>query len=278
MVSLPDLKHRGFAADLARGFALPFQSVRTVLGEGPLRSLAALSALITFVVLAGLVVLVTQWSPIEGFRPEGTAWYHTLARFFFAVLQFLVGAAIFVVGAVTLPLLATVPFQDLISERTERLCGVALPGGAPLGPTSVGPDGDGGAKFVRQTAASFAHTLGRVGVLYGGHLLLLVLWLVPGIGHAAWTALSALWTIYWLAGEYLDIPMTRHLYRFAEVRAALRARRALCLAFGAGLGVLLFVPVLNCFVVPAAVVAGTVLFRALVEAGHVRPLAAGAVG
>jgi CysZ protein len=48
---------------------------------------------------------------------------------------------------------------------------------------------------------------------------------------------------------------------------ALRTRLPLALGFGATLWVLLWVPVLNFFLMPVAVVAGTLLFRGLLSSG-----------
>jgi CysZ protein len=50
---------------------------------------------------------------------------------------------------------------------------------------------------------------------------------------------------------------------FRAVRAALRRRSMATLGFGLALYLMLFVPVLNFFLVPLAVVGGTLLFRAL---------------
>jgi CysZ protein len=63
--------------------------------------------------------------------------------------------------------------------------------------------------------------------------------------------------------------MARHLYPFGQVLAALRRRLTLALGFGAALYVMLWVPVLNFFLMPVAVVAGTLLYRALRQAGAV---------
>jgi CysZ protein len=80
-----------------------------------------------------------------------------------------------------------------------------------------------------------------------------------------------LWTMAWLAAEYLDAPMARHLYPFREVRRVLLARLWLCMGFGAAVYVLLWLPVLNLFFIPLAVVAGTLLFRGLRASGSLPP-------
>ena len=86
---------------------------------------------------------------------------------------------------------------------------------------------------------------------------------IPVAGSVIYAVLSTLWTIWWVAAEYLSGPMARHLLPFRAVLQAMRGRPWLVMGMGATLYVVLWVPVLNCFLVPLAVVAGTLLFRAL---------------
>jgi CysZ protein len=151
------------------------------------------------------------------------------------------------------------PLQDPLSEATEALCG-----GAPSPPFRP-------ATFLRGLVTSVSHTLARLFFLVLGLVVLLPLNLIPGLGSILWTVLGSLWSMMWMAGEHLAAPMTRHLYPFSEVRRMLRERRALCLGFGAGVYLLLWVPVLNTFFLPVAIVGGTLLYRGLLAAGHLRP-------
>jgi CysZ protein len=124
---------------------------------------------------------------------------------------------------------------------------------------------------VRGITTGLLHTLARLFFLLAGLTLLLPLHLIPGVGSVLWTVLGALWTMTWMAGEFLAAPMTRHLYPFAEVRRMLRQRRALCLGLGAGVYLLLWVPILNTFFLPVAIVAGTLLYRGFLKAGLLPP-------
>jgi CysZ protein len=78
---------------------------------------------------------------------------------------------------------------------------------------------------------------------------------------------APLWTMGWLAVEYLDGPMARHLYPFRQVRRAVQERLPLCMGFGAAVYLMLWIPVLNFFFIPVAVVGGTLLFRGLRACG-----------
>ena len=160
-----------------------------------------------------------------------------------------------VIGANTVPLLLLTPLQDPISEATEAECGGFTPPAFSI------------KDLARGAWVGLGHNLARVAYLLAGHALLFLLNLIPAAGSALWTFTSVLWTIAWLSAEYLDAPMARHLYPFREVRKVVLARLPLCMGFGAAIYILLWVPVLNLFFIPLAVIAGTLLFRGLRACG-----------
>ncbi len=255
---LPSFGPESRLSDFFRGLALPFRAIRLVFGEKKLFRLSLIASAVTLVALVALVSLlgtytddlVRQWL----FTPE--TWYGQVAFWLLVVVVFLL---LLVVGLNTVPLILLAPLQDPLSEATEEVCGDFR---APR--FSV-------AGLLRGTRVALGHTVARVGLLLAGHALLLLLNLLPGIGSALWTGLSILWTICWLAAEYLDAPMARHLYPFREVRRTVLGRLPLTLGFGTAIYVLLWVPVLNLFFIPLAVVAGTLLFRGLRSVGAIDP-------
>jgi CysZ protein len=96
-----------------------------------------------------------------------------------------------------------------------------------------------------------------------GYLVLLPLNLIPAAGSAAWLFASTVWAAFWLTVEHLSNPMARHLTPFRQVLRVATGRLALSLGFGLSLWIVLWVPVVNCLVMPLAVVSGTLLFRGL---------------
>jgi len=245
---------QGVISAVFHGAATPFRAVKLVRTNPRLRRLATVCALVTAVALAGVIAFSSRYSD----DLLGVLWSPPAQGFWKAVWQaarVLVWVLITVLGANTVPLLLLAPLQDPLSEATEQA----------LGQSRDIPR----ARFalVRDMAVSITHTVQRIALLLGGHLLLLLLHLIPGAGSLAWTVLATLWTTLWLAAEYLDVAMARHLYGFHQVRAVLRRNLGVCLGFGFGLYLLLWVPVLNLFLVPLAVVAGTDLFCALREEG-----------
>jgi CysZ protein len=236
---------------LGRALGLIFRTPKLFL-------LSALCALVTLVALVGLVVLLWNYTPalISNFFARPESWYGNALWHLVLVLTFVV---LLVVGANAVPPLLLAPLQDPISEATEELCGGFQ---APAFTLSA---------FFRGVLTGLTHTLARIFFLVLGLVVLLPLHLIPFVGSMAWTLLVSLWTMVWMGGEHLAAPMTRHLYPFAEVRRMMRERKALCLGFGAGVYLLLWVPVLNTFFLPVAIIGGTLLYRGLLATGQLPP-------
>jgi CysZ protein len=136
--------------------------------------------------------------------------------------------------------------QDPLSEATERA----------LGDTTTAPSG-----FIRGTLIALRHTLVRLVLMLVGFAVLFPLNFIPAAGSVVWVVVSTLWSAFWLSAEYLSGPMARHHRRFREVLAALKKRPGATFGFGLALWLLLWLPVVNFFLMPLAVVAGTLLYR-----------------
>ncbi len=248
----PTLAAQSSPGDVVVGLGLCFRAAALIVRTPKLLALSLLSAVVTGATLVG--VGVGAWAlgqRLAEWLVGGDGWRH-VAAVGLGVVLFL---ALFVVGALTAPNLLLAPLQDPLSEATEARCGDFTPPASTVG------------ALVRGTVESLKHTLLRLGLMALGLVVLFPLNLVPGAGSALWLVLSSVWTMFWLAVEHLSGPMARHLRPFGEVVAALRRRPALALGFGGALWLMLWVPVVNFFLLPVAVVAGTLLFRGLAAAG-----------
>lgn len=254
MVATPEFSPESRLTDFFRGLVLPFRATKLVFANKKLLGLSLFASLLTFISLVAIVAGLGMYADdfVRRFLLDPQTWYGQVGFWFLVALTFLLGL---VVGANTVPLLLLAPLQDPISEATEELCG-------DFSAQKFSVRG-----LVRGTWVALAHTLARIGFLLAGHALLLLLNFIPGIGSVIWTVSSILWTMGWLAAEYLDAPMARHLYRFKDVRIAVFKRLPLSMGFGAAVYLLLWIPVLNFFFIPIAVVAGTLFFRGLRAAG-----------
>jgi CysZ protein len=235
---------------LLRAWGLLFRSRRLFV-------LSALCAVLTAAALVGLALLLYRHAPglLSSLWARPESWYGRAGWYAALVLGSLVA---WVVGANVVPPLLVSPLQDPLSEATEAECGEADAGLQP-------------ASFLKGLTTGLLHTLARMAVLLLGLAVLLPLNLVPGLGSIAFTVLASVWTMLFMAAEHVGAPMTRHLYPFARVLRVLRERKALCLGFGAGVYVLLWVPILNTFFLPVAIVGGTLLYRGLRATGALPP-------
>lgn len=246
---IPSLPSQSSPGDALRGLAFPLRAFSLIVRTPKLLALSLACAAVTGVTLVG--VGFGAWPlahSLAGRLISGEGgWQHAAS----IGLGFVFFIVLFALGALTLPNLILAPLQDPLSEATEARCGDFT---AP--PFSVGG-------LVRGTLESLSHTLLRLGFMAAGLVLLFPLNLIPAAGSVLYLVLSSTWSMFWIAVEHLSNPMARHLRPFRQVVGALRRRLPLALGVGAALYVMLWVPVLNFFLMPVAVVAGTLLYRAL---------------
>ncbi len=258
----PTLATTSSASELVTGLWLPFRALRVIVSTPKVFALSALCGLVTAATLIALIPF--WWSHSERWAQTliGTdSGWQKVASGASTLIIFLLGYA---VSALTVPNVVLAPLQDPLSEATDTRCGGFTPD-----PFSV-------RQFVRGITESLAHTTLRLGFMMLGFGLLLPLHFIPVAGSALWVGLSTVWSMFWLAVEHLSNPAARRLVPFRQVVRALRQRLFLALGFGAALWVFLWVPVVNFFLLPVAIVAGTLLFRSLEQAGQLtaapRPL------
>lgn len=246
---IPLIHSESSFSDVLTGLGLPFRALGLIFRTPKLLGLSLLCALVTSGTLVALVVVLWPMAQHWADSLVGTqsTWRQAVGWTMGALL--FLGA--FATGALTVPNLVLAPLQDPISETTEVCCGDFS---AP--PFSA-------SRFVRGVWVSLVHTLSRLALMLLGYALLAPLNLLPVIGSGVWVLGSSLWAMFWLAVEHLSNPMARHLSPFGQVVTLLRKRLFLALGFGAALYVMLWVPVVNFFLMPVAVVAGTLLYRAV---------------
>lgn len=248
------LKKTNPLANLAYGFALPFRAMKLIREDRALLKLSLITAALSaaLLLLLGGLLLGYTGEIVASFWAKPSGWL-LLLRYPLAVLVFSIA---FIVGASTIPTLATAPMLDPLSLSTERALHLEVDEGGGLG------------RFAKETLSAIGKMLLRLALLYTGHLVLLALWLVPGVGQAAWGVLAPAWTIFWLAYEYLDIPANRHGLGFGDVLRLVIDNLALAGGFGLAVHLILWIPLLNAVFIPVAAVGATIGFTELRQAGR----------
>ncbi len=258
LLRLRQLRQAGRQKRILTGLSLPLRAIRLIMSTPALWGWAILPALINivlFVITFGALIfnagrlLNRLWG-----RPEVAVWYEWL----FLGLWHLSYAAMIVLSAVlayfVVLLLAGVvgsPAQEKLSQETERALTGAVADARGPEPVWLG--------VVRAIATSLLTLI----IYLLTMACLLTLHLIPLVGNLAYAVLGTLVSFFFLAIEYSEGTLDRrgHLYR--ERLRTLRQNPDLSGSFGAGLTVLLFIPVLNLVVMPIAVVAGTMLALSL---------------
>jgi len=145
-------------------------------------------------------------------------------------------------------LLIASPFNSLLSEKAEELA---------TGREVEGLEGLGAA--LMEVPRAILREIAKLIYYVPMALLVLVLSFIPGINALApilWFLLGA----WMMSIQFVDYPVDNHRGSFAQVRAAVRSRRLSSMGFGGLVALCTGIPVVNFFVVPAAVVGATLLW------------------
>jgi len=145
----------------------------------------------------------------------------------------------------TVALIIASPFNALLAEKAEELVT-----GKPVNAL----EGLGAALL--SIPRSVLRELVKLLYYLPMALLALVLSFIPGVGALVWLLLGA----WMMSIQFVDYPMDNHQLSFNEVKGAVRSRRLSSLGFGGLVALCTGIPVLNFFVVPAAVVGATLLW------------------
>jgi CysZ protein len=146
------------------------------------------------------------------------------------------------------------PFNSLLAEKAEELI---------TGREVASLEGIGAAlmeiprAIVREIMKLLYYVPMAVFVLV---LTITVNFLLPGIGTLVTPVLWFLLGAWMMSIQFVDYPMDNHQLSFADVKEAVRARRLSSMGFGGLVALCASIPIVNFFVVPAAVVGATLLW------------------
>lgn len=145
-------------------------------------------------------------------------------------------------------LLIASPFNSLLAEKAEELA---------TGREVAGLEGLGAALL--EVPRAILREIAKLLYYVPMALLVLILSFIPGVNAVA----PALWFLLgaWMMSiQFVDYPVDNHRGSFADVKEAVRTRRLSSMGFGGFVALCTGIPVVNFFVVPAAVVGATLLW------------------
>lgn len=216
--------------------------LRLLLARAELR--AVLWRMLGLLVLMLLLLMAgTFWLAVtlaEMFMPTGDAWYVDALAWLVWLFALILSLGAGIVGFVTLGSIAAAPWLDALCVRVERLAGKAL--NEPDQP------------WWKLVAASMWNAFIPLLNFLPWALLALLLLLVPVIGTVAAGVIWAYAGLRLLSFEFMDAPAARRDWQWKERKSELAQNKWFYLGFSGIASLLLVVPILNLFVLPAAVV------------------------
>ncbi|MCZ6888461.1 MAG: sulfate transporter CysZ [Gammaproteobacteria bacterium] len=179
-----------------------------------------------------------------GYVPESLSFIETILAPLVYIIGVLVGGWMFgLVAAVV-----SSPFLGLLSAAAER--------------EHFGDGPDFGEKFWASIGRTIAREMRKLGYHLPRLALTLAVSLIPILSPIA----PLIWLVFggWMvAVQFVDYAAENRGEPFAATLIALKRNRAAALGFGATTSLLLALPLLNVFVIPAAVCGGALLWRRL---------------
>jgi CysZ protein len=194
------------------------------------------------------------WSLFPESWSEASGWVGGLLTGLRWLIELVAGILITLLGLVLVFLLSSVvaaPFNDALSEAVEHILkGDAAP------PFSLRRMLADIARTVRLELLKVLVYLGVVGPMF------LASFILPGIGQVI-SLVGFAFTAVYLGVDYIDWPAARRDWSVRDRITFARRELPAVAGFGAGVSVLLFIPLINLFFMPAAVAGGTILFLTL---------------
>lgn len=137
------------------------------------------------------------------------------------------------------------PFNSFLSARVEKIISNQTP--------------DNGLNLWQEVWNAIARQCRFIIYYLAWAILTLVLFFIPGINVLA-TPIWFLLNAWMMSIQYLDYPMDNNRISFRAMRAKMGQQRIPNLGFGSTVLVATMIPLVNCFVMPAAVIGATLFY------------------
>lgn len=230
--------------DIASGAGYFVQGLKSMFAPH-LRTWVMLPLLLNVLVMGGAsyfaIDRLGEWlGQLQAWLPDWLSWLYWLLMPVFAI------AVLVLVGYVFSSVLSVIasPLNGLLSERVEA-----------ASPNFKSPPSESVGDLIKRT---FSREITKIKYYLPRYVIILVVTLIPGMN--AVSPFVWLWFGGWmLAIQYVDYSYDFHARSFKDVIASEKKHRFMMVGFGIVVALMLTVPVLNWFVMPAAVIGGTLM-------------------
>ena len=230
------------------GFSFIWQGLKLSMQKG-LRPFVILPLLINFTIFLGLFIIglhyignFSEW--IVSLLPHWLAWLSNLVWLFLMISGFLIAAYNFTLIATLL----AAPFNALLAAKVQQR---ASRGHLTLPSSST--------NFLKEIAPTMRREWEKLAYYLPRAFLLMLLFFIPVLNIVA----PLIWFIFnsWMLSlQYVDYNYENNQLSFNAGRQHLGKHRWRALGFGASITLLTLVPIVNFFVMPAAVAGGTLFW------------------
>ncbi len=192
---------------------------------------------------AQLAAALPAWTGVLG------TWFRSIVKVLAYIISLILLLVVCGFSFTAVGTVLAAPFNDALSERVEEM----LNGTVTTRPFSFG-------NLFQDVVRTVIQALRKLLVVLLVFVFTLPLLLIPVLGPIGYTVLNGLVATWFLAMEYVDLPMGRVGWSIRERGQWAWDRKRAMLGFGSGVYITFLVPLLGYLVMPAAVVGGTLLF------------------
>lgn len=234
-------------SDFLKGIQYFFAGFGIITKPG-IKRFVVIPLIINIVLFSVLFLVIKNYAHLASAYADSylPAWLHFLSYFIY--LFFLIGYFLICIYAfAALGACMAAPFNGLLAAEVELYLT-----GKPLADKSVWQN-------VKDIPRLLCRQLSIVGFFLGRAIIILMLSFIPIVNTVTFI-LWFLFSAWFLTLQYMDFPTDNHHIPIVKVREWLYARRAMTLGFGVCLLVFISIPIVNLFVIPAAVAGATQFF------------------
>jgi CysZ protein len=230
--------------DFLRGMLYMVLGVRHLLTNG-LKRFILLPLVLNFLMFAGLYYLTDHYLLSYAYYyiaklPSWLSFLSWVFFIFFIISFFLMFLSVFTVAFNVI----SAPFNGLLAEKVQNLLYDRSIPSLPLYQIVL--------RSIKRQGQFLAYFLPRF-------LGIFILFLIPFL-QIIYPFIWFFFSAWILSIQYQDFAMDNNLIAFKDMKRRVRENKMCSLGLGSAIGLVSFIPILNILIMPAAVIAGTMLF------------------
>ena len=231
--------------EFLHGMVYLFLGVRHLLTKG-LKRFILLPIAFNFLLFSGLFYLVYHYLfPYSTYYVDKLpTWLSFLNGIFFVLL--IIGFFLCFLSVFTIFFnMIAAPFNGLLAEKAQRLLyGTQIPS----------------LTFAQIAVRSIKRQGQFMGYFISRFIIVCLLFFVPFI-HPIYPIIWFFFNAWMLSMQYQDFVMDNNLIDFPSMKKIMNDKKMLTLGLGTSINLISFIPILNIFIMPAAVIGSVILFR-----------------